>query len=462
MILLLLISPDRAFLQAQSNLTVGWAELDAASLDEDLSRVGVLLPKALMEASSFMEERYIPQTEAMMSSLRTITSEQEAARNAVAVARRKRDLVSISTRDPARRAAELRTAQKILDTAMADLDRLISGYHGTEDGSPPPVTPLQLWRGHEDGSLLPPVGVPALVCADNKLDLLVYGRIESIGPYLVAEVVLYIAATNEDVWKAAGYAAIDDLDGLVSDLERSLATALAGRDFSRIHFDISPESAEIQLDGKVYPGGFPLFYSQDSFLATISAAGYRSASTRVAVVPGKDTIVKLSLETIHKDPVLIESSPSGAFIYLDGTPLGVAPLELPGTDFPRVLTARLDGFDDLKLVVRPGLESGRVVLDLQASDGLAYKDRFDQAKGAFYQSLGWLVMSLPVTVLSYGTFNSYLNLAPLPPTVSEQTADRLTAYYFGSRTVFWISAAVSVSLVTNSIVRLVRYIKAAR
>jgi hypothetical protein len=462
MTLLLLISPFRSFLQAQGNLTVGWAELDTANLDEKMSRLGVLLPKALMKATSFISERYMPQTEAAVSSRKTVTAKQEAAKDAVAAARRKRDLVSISTRDPARRAADLRTAQAALDTATEALDLLLSGQNGIQDDVLPPVASLQPWNGHEDGSLLPPVGLPALVCAENKLDLLVYGQIESRGPYLMVEMVLYIAATNEEVWKAAEYAAFDDIDGLVSSLDRSLATALAGRDFSRVFFNISPENAEIRLDGEEYPGEVPVFYSQDSYLATVAAAGYRSASSRVAVVPGTDTTVTLSLEPIQETPVLVESFPSGAFIYLDGTPLGLTPLELPGAAFPRVLTARLDGFDDLRLVVRSGPETDRVVLDLQASDGLEYKDRFEQAKGSFYQSLGWLIVSLPVTVLSYGTFNAYLSLAPLPPTVSGQTVDTLTMYYFGSRTVFWISAAVSASLATNSIVRLVRYIKAAR
>jgi hypothetical protein len=241
-----------------------------------------------------------------------------------------------------------------------------------------------------------------------------------------------------------------------------LATALAGRDFSRVFFNISPESAEIQIDGTEHQGEHPLFYSQGSFLATVSAPGYRSASTRLAVVPGTDSTVDLKLEPVQVAPVFVESFPSGATLYLDGAPLGVTPLELSGAAFPRVLTARMDGFDDLRLVLRPGDDSGRVVLDLQASDGFAYVDRFEQAKGAFYESLGWFVLSLPVTVLSYGTFNSYLGLAPLPTSVSERTSDILTLYYFGSRTVFWISAAVSISLATNSIVRLVRYIKAAR
>lgn len=462
MTLLLLSAPPQNVLEAQSNLTIGWAELDVASLDDGMSRLGVLLPKALMKATSFISERYVPQTESAIRSLNSVNIEVEKARDAVSAARRKRDLVSISTRDPAKRAADLRSAQAALDKTIAALDLLLLGQNGISDDTPSVASVLKLWNGHENGSLLPPVGVPALVCAENKLDLLVHGKIESIGPYLIVELVLYIAATNEESWKAAEYAAFDDMDGLVASLDRSLATALAGRDFGRAFFDVSPEIAEIKVEGKDYPGNNLLFYSHGSYLATVSASGYRPASSRFAIVPGTDTRVELKLAPIQEAPVFIESFPSGASLYLDGALMGFTPLELSGAAFPRVLTARMDGFDELRLVLRPGLDSGRVVLDLQASDGLVYADRFEQAKGAFYQSLGWFILSLPVTVLSYGTFNSYMSLVSSSPSVSERTQNTLTVYYYGSQTVLWISAAVSASLATNSIVRLVRYIKAAR
>jgi hypothetical protein len=194
----------------------------------------------------------------------------------------------------------------------------------------------------------------------------------------------------------------------------------------------------------------------------VSAAGFRTVSRRFAIVPGTDTGINLQLVPIPTAPVFVESLPSGAALFLDGIPAGTTPIELPGASFPRVLSARMDGFEDLQGVVRPGFEPGRVVLDLQVSDGSDYADRFEQAKGAFYQSLGWFILSLPVTVLSYGTFNSYLRLAPLPPSVSDERLKTLSMYYYGSQTVFWISAAISASLATNAIVRLVRYIKAAR
>ena len=123
----------------------------------------------------------------------------------------------------------------------------------------------------------------------------------------------------------------------------------------------------------------------------------------------------------------------------------------------------MSGFDDLRVVVRPGMASGRMVLDLQASDGLVYTDRFELEKSAFYQSLGWFIVSLPVTLLSYGTFNSYQSLLDtLSAAEWSREKNSLTFGYFGTQTIFWISATVSISLATNSIVRLIRYIKAAR
>lgn len=460
--LLLVLAPRQAVLEAQETLTIGWAELDTAGLDVEMSRLGVLLPTALMKATSFINERYVPQREALASALKTLNLDLEKAKDAIATARRKRDLVSISTRDPAKRASELQSTQVALDKSLSALDELLVSQAEIPDSIEAPRASLVRWKGHADGQLLPPAGVAAIVCAENKIDILVYGKVETIGPYLTIDLILYIAATDEEVWKTAEYAAFDDLDGLVTSLERPLATALAGRAFGRALFSVYPETAKIVVDGETFTTNNPLFYSQGSYVATVSATGYRTVSSRFAIIPGTDTVVKLQLAPMQATPIFVESFPSGAALYVDGAPFGVTPLELAGAQYPRILTARLDGFDDLRLVVRPGFDMERVVLDLQASDGLRYADRFEQAKGAFYQSLGWFIVSLPLTVLSYGTFNSYQSLGPLPPSVSEQTANTLTLYYFGSQTVFWVSAVVSASLATNTIFRLVRYIKAAR
>lgn len=460
--MLLAPTPWQAELQAQDSLSIGWAELDTTGLDADMSRLGVLLPKALMKATSYITERAVSPGEAVAGAVKVLNLDLEKAKNAVSAARRKRDLVSISTRDPARRALEIRNAQATLDKSIAALDGLLLKQDDILDTGLSPAVPLKLWKGHEEGILLPPVEVSAIVCAENKLDILVYGKIASLGPYLAIDLVLYVAATDEEVWKAAEYTAFDDLDGLVASLERPLATALAGRVFGRAIFTISPENAEILVDGKAHPANGVIFYSQDSYVATVSAAGFRPVTSRFAIVPGKDTRIDLQLVPVLAAPVFVESLPSGAALYIDGMPYGATPLELAGASYPRVLTARMEGFDDLKVILRPGLESGRLLLDLPVADGLAFSDRFEQAKGAFYQSLGWFILSLPVTVLSYGTFNSYLSLASLPVSVSEQRLNSLTMYYYGSQAVFWISAAISASLATNAIVRLVRYIKAAR
>lgn len=454
--------PWFARLEAQESLTIGWAELDTRGLDADLSRLGVLIPQALMKATSFIDERSMSYLEALTHTSKAINVEMEKARDAVAQSRRKRDLVSISVRDPAQRATELRTAQLALDKSIAALEELLLRQSSLVDTPLGSGIPLTLWKGHETGTLLPADGVPALICAENKLGMLVFGKLESLGPYLSVDLVLYRAATDEEVWKTAEYTALDDIDGLLASLERPLATALAGRPFGRVFFETDPNESEILINGSPYLASKTLFYSHGSYQASVSAPGYHTVATRFAIIPGSDTMVRVQLEPIRAASVLVESMPSGASLYLDGLSVGNTPIELRGASYPRILTAKKEGFDDQKVVLRPGFENGRLVLDLQASDGLAYTDRYEQAKGSFYQSLGWFILSLPLTVLSYGTFNAYMRLAPLPSSVSEDTANTLTLYYYGSQTVFWVSAAASASLATNTLVRLVRYIKAAR
>ena len=367
---LILVPVQRqAFLEAQESLTIGWAELDAAGLDADMSRLGILLPKALMKATSFIDVRYMPQQEALAGSSRMFLLDLEKARTAVAEARRARDLTAISIRDPARRALEVRRAQTLLDGTKTALDQLMNKHADDLGGLTVPAAALKLWKGHEEGLLLPPVEVAAIACAENKLDILVYGKIETLGPYLTVDLVLYVAATDEEVWRAVEYTALDDLDGLVKTLERPLATALAGRAFGRAVFTVDPDTAEIMVDGTIHPSNTIILYSQGSYLATVSAAGFRTVSRRFAIVPGTDTGINLQLVPIPTAPVFVESLPSGAALFLDGIPAGTTPIELPGASFPRVLSARMDGFEDLQGVVRPGFEPGRVVLDLQVSDG---------------------------------------------------------------------------------------------
>ena len=122
--ILLLLAPLQIVLQAQEALTIGWAELDTTKLDEGMSRLGVLIPKALIGVTSFITDRYVPQSEASLSSTRILSADLEKAKDAIATARRKRDLISLTGLDPFKRAADLRTAQSTLDKALADLEQL--------------------------------------------------------------------------------------------------------------------------------------------------------------------------------------------------------------------------------------------------------------------------------------------------------------------------------------------------
>ena len=117
------------------------------------------------------------------------------------------------------------------------------------------------------------------------------------------------------------------------------------------------------------------------------------------------------------------------------------------------------------MIVRPQdlLEDRTVVL--APSDGRSFDERFGGGKDVFYHSLGWFVLSLPVTALSGGLFQTFFQTATVykdsggsdPSVIS-----RLETGYYSSQAVFWGSAALSAGLAINAAFRLAQYIRSTR
>ncbi|HPE36033.1 MAG TPA: hypothetical protein PK625_02720, partial [Spirochaetales bacterium] len=85
-------------------------------------------------------------------------------------------------------------------------------------------------------------------------------------------------------------------------------------------------------------------------------------------------------------------------------------------------------------------------------------------KDDFYRSLGWFILSLPVTTLSYGTFRSWYDAEndALSSGLSDPaTIQTLETNYWTAQGVFWASAAVSAGLAVNAVIKLIRYVDAA-
>ncbi len=454
--------------QGAPPLVVGWAELDPEGIPEGLAHAATLIPRLLMEGTSFADSRLPGPGEAAASGPGRAPDSPEAARAAVAAARRKADLVAITVDDPFRRESELAAARKAVadarDRLLAALASVDGGAHDGAGGVPAAGTAAMVpWQGHADGLLLEPVSDPAAACRDKKLDILVFGSVRDASGYLAVELSVYVASTGTMAWTGVEYAFPDDLPAAVAALTRPVATALLGRPYSLVELAVTPAHAALRLDGEAAAAGRSLHFGESDPELLASAPGFSPRTAVLSVRPGRDVSLRLELEPVPAPALLLESDPPGATVHVDGLRAGVTPLELGGAAFTRVARLTMPGRVGVDLVIPPSAGSLETVT-LPPADGLDFSGRFEAGKDRFYRSLGWFVLSLPVSVLSYGSFSAYRSvLSSLAASGSPDPAvvARLEPRYYATQAVFWASAAASAALAVNAVIELAGYIGAA-
>lgn len=459
---------------ADTSVVIAWAELGSDSLETEYSNAAVLVPRQLMAALSFVKLRYPGQEEINLVLRKAKESELEAARKALATARAQRDLKALSVRDPARKAAELLTADAAVAKAEASLSAALDTVSGRADVDPEiadkaSISPVPVilvpWAEHASGALLPAVDEPSVVCAEKKLDLLMYGRIRPKGTFLAVELALYDAALGRDIWRATDYAFADGLEDVVASFVRTVATALLGRPYARVEFRVRPAVANVYLDGTAWSEASILYFEPGLHEARAQADGFVKADSSFLVEPGFDAMIELKLAELPSAGLTLSSAPPGAVVHIDGAPAGLAPLDLPGAAYSRVARVSLPGYEDAQLVLRPQPLEDQLLVPLTVSDGLTFDNRFDRRKSGFYRSLGWFVASLPVTVLSGGLFQTYKQTGAAYAEAGGSDLEVrkiLVTGDYTSQAVFWTSVAASSGLAINAIVKLVQYIGSTR
>jgi hypothetical protein len=475
-------------------LTVAWCELYAAEAPPAYAYLANSLPLLLRDATLFADSRLLSAQEEAGIAGRSREGERDAAQKNLLDAIQKRDSLALQLRDPNRRRQELRLAQEGIDLARARYEALLdeSGYlsagaGGAEAPSTPAAAPdgelpakelkasaeprlaLAPWKGAEGKSLAAaqsprsPASDLAKLCEAEGIDYLFYGSIKGAGSFLNLELALYSAALNDTLWRGVEYVAPDALDGLAELFIRPAASALMGRDYARLFLETDPPNARIQTEGGAAIGQGQLFFAESLTRLSLSAPGYDTQLVPLYIETGRDLILKASLNKRQRAGFIIDSDEPGASVYLDGVYLGTVPLELEGFAETKVLRVSAQGKSELQLPLQGSPLSGILSLPPLAELGSGYKSRLDEAKDRFYGSLGWFVLSLPVSVLSFGSFRMYYDAgAAAAPIITDPAAiDSLNTRYIVSQSLFWASSAVSAGLAVNAVIKLIRYIRAA-
>ncbi len=360
---------------------------------------------------------------------------------------------------PERRGSELiaadvrlSTAEKRFSDAMEKASK--ARNHESQDALPSALSPA-----NASGELFdPPAVSPAATSRAKAVDFLVFGKVEAESGYAAVELSGYDASVDRVVFTWRGFCSPEDPAPLAQDFARKLERWIAGRDFARIEIAVTPQAASVFVDGRELGEQERVLFrfAAGRIVVEAEAEGFEQGQVEETVSLGDRRRIIIPLAQASTGIAHITSEPDGASLSIDAARSGTTPQDIPLSGRRSFITARKDGFEDMTVVL-PEKGVSTIAITLRPEDHVGPSGRVNKAKDEFYTALGWMVLSIPVTVLSTGAYNTYLEAAPR----SNLDSGLVTGYNVSS--VVLGAAAVATAVFTvNAIIRLVRYLRAAK
>ena len=309
-----------------------------------------------------------------------------------------------NARNDALAAAEKLVADSTQKLADLDIEKL---------GAPPPSAPsdreTRLWDGHSKGLLIDIPSSSLFQAAKTAgVDLLVTGTIALQSGYAIVQVRGFDSLLEREVFAWKSYCSADDPAPSAREICAQLERWVAGRDFARLDLSLKPSSTELRVDDQSFQGALPVFYvyAPASLRIEASAAGYATRVIQVDLALGERKSLSLELEPRVTGRISLTSDPEGAAVSLDSVPIGRSPVAITLDGSRGIATLSATGREPQSIVL-PSAGEAQLAVSLLPSDGLGPAGRISTAKDSFYQSLGWFVLSLPVSMLGWGAFHAY-------------------------------------------------------
>lgn len=359
--------------------------------------------------------------------------------------------------DPGKRAQNLADARSKIGEARKKLESGAANPAVPSTGAALSTIPTALSTENDKGALLAlAAGGPQTTVAGKRIDLLVYGSLEPIGAYVAVDFHVYDTALGRLVYSTRSYAAPSDPAPLARDLGERVCRIVAGRPYARLDLVAKPAAAVLSINGKALEASARRLYLFEKSTLSISAAapGMSPLETTVEVDLGDRKMVDFELEESRQGTARIDTLPSGLPVYVDGMFAGTAPLELSLSGERSVVESH-SGKDASAVSILPSSGAVDVVLEPDSSmkDMVALVDK---RRDAFYDALGFFVLSLPPTSISYGLMGTYADAW------GRGRDEAMLANYSASQVSLGICGALNVGLLVNVIIRLIGYIGAAK
>jgi hypothetical protein len=315
--------------------------------------------------------------------------------------------------------------------------------------------------------------LPATEAALNDLDLLISGSITALEDYMVVELWAYHRYLGEEIyaWKMA--VAPDDTDSALEGAAQAIVALVSAEASASLLVNADPESADIYVDGAYRGRGWARIrmIPPGEHVVRTAGPGYAAEERTVTLAEGEALEISMSLGKSSLPPLKISTSPDGAAsVYLGAEYLGPAPAEVPAVDGVVSGRARMPGMED-SVFAAQGLsaESLQLVLEPESPDG---KSPLEKAREKFYVSNAFLLLALPFTFVSVGMVISAVSTwdeAASGLDEGRYTQDEFARAESSMMRTVIIAGPIAAGFsgltawfLTDSIIRLGRYLKAAR
>lgn len=441
--------------QTDSDWTLGISEIPLAAGPLASTERAALagLPALVLEKIHDLEFRFVPEAEQTARSERTRLAALYSGGAAAASARDKRDAAALSPSPAQKRLSEGRSLREEYEKKAIRSIPEKSGDAGAKE-----VSKIALWKGHASGRFLAPTDDPETVCAKESLDYLIRWQVQESASFLRIRMEGWNGALGRADFSHVAYCSADDVASVSEELAAAVILAAVAKPSARVVFRPDPVECRIYVDDRLVEAsrGSIRVYEERDYRVRAWAEGYEASEVTVHPAFGKDSEAALRLVPREAGTITVSSAPAGASLYLNGIWVGETPIEIPAYGKSRVAILTYPGFEKLFGVLAPGnAEAGASFALYETKDGTATV--FSRRKDSFYKSLGLFVVSIPVSIVTYGMYleNAFL-YAEYP---NNSTFSRRNDVWFGC---FAAATGVTVVLAVNAVIHLVRYVKSAR
>ncbi|MFW6293233.1 MAG: PEGA domain-containing protein, partial [Spirochaetota bacterium] len=245
------------------------------------------------------------------------------------------------------------------------------------------------------------------------------------------------------------------------------AEVLLGRRYATLEVVTGDPDAAVAVDGilRGFDSVRASFLRAGTHRILVGASGRPSVAREVELAAGEVRVERVELPATTARTVRIQSSPAGANVYVDSVWIGTTPIEY---DFPvedgifatsTIVRLRRDNYLESRFVVDAA--SPPVVNRALLPASIDWSEEIRDRRDGFYSALTWFVVSVPVTLVLNGGYESVRGAFP-PAGSEELSPEELRRLVRLGNIFYWSSiggALVNVGLFVNLLISIFDYIE---